>query len=173
MTTGCTTARATANSVGDGACTASCTDVHLHGALIECARRIFPRKTWAFIADVTGLSERSAKYRMAGERTFTAEELGALLHSEHGLEFLAAMMAGSRAAWWRRFGQQMAISDARRMERAARRKLQEALDADRDVAAAIERADAFLVRDAHDDRPVAAAMWPVSGVPRRALAPKT
>lgn len=150
--------------------TDSCTGVHLNRALTACLRKLFPRKTWLHVIALTGISERSAKYRMSEERPFTGDEIARLLRSEHGLDVLAAIMGGARPMWFRRLLQQRAVSDARRFEQVARRRLQEALDADRDLTAAIARADALLVCDADFHRPHADALGAMAGLPRRAMA---
>lgn len=89
-----------ANQGGGETCTISCTTRHLNVTIAQCLRALFPRKTWLRLIELTGLSERTAKYRMSGERDFSAGELATLLRSEHGLEFLAALMIGAEPPWW-------------------------------------------------------------------------
>jgi hypothetical protein len=119
----------------------------LQNAIALAFREVFPRKTWLEIAEWFGLSERGAKHRLAGSREFTADELALMLRSEHGLTFLSAVMADATPRWWVAFKQQVAMKDARRLEAAARRKLQEAIDAEADLSAAISHTDALLDQD--------------------------
>lgn len=126
----------------------------LQNAIALAFRDIFPRKTWLEIAEWFGLSERGAKHRLAGSRDFTAEEIAIMLRSEHGLTFLSAIMADATPRWWVAFKQQVAIKDARRLETAARRKLQEAIDAEADLSATIAHTEALSDQDftrAHTD----------------------
>jgi hypothetical protein len=73
----------------------------LHAALIATAKSISPAKTWGYIARLTGAGERVAKHRVAGTRTFSADEIAALLRSEQGIHFLVAIMADARPKWWK------------------------------------------------------------------------
>jgi hypothetical protein len=121
----------------------------LQKSIVLAFREIFPRKTWLEIAGWFGLSERGAKHRLAGSREFTAEELAIMLRSEHGLRFLSAVMADARPRWWVAFKSQAAITNARRHEAAARRSLQEAVDATADLSAAIARTEILPDQDFH------------------------
>jgi hypothetical protein len=72
----------------------------IQSILTSTLKAIVPRKTWGFLVDFLGLSERVAKHRISGTRAFTADELAALLRSEHGLDFLSAIMADAEPKWW-------------------------------------------------------------------------
>lgn len=148
-----------------------------HGALTamisDAVRASVPRKAWAFLAFALNLTEGGAKHKLYARREYTAGELALLLRSEHGLEILSAVMADSDAGWWRNFKRQMAISDARRHEREARRKLQEAVYATDDLTVAIARAEtALVVSDPDFAGPHVDAMRAVARVPHRPVAPR-
>jgi transcriptional regulator with XRE-family HTH domain len=136
---------------------------------MRVARGLWPSKTANELAGLTGASVRTAERWLAGERTLSAGALSALLRSEYGLDFLAAVMADAQPRWWQRIQAYFAAIDAQRLQRAARRKLKEAIDADADLTAAIARADALLVQDEDFYRPQSDAVRAVARVPDRAL----
>jgi hypothetical protein len=159
------------NFGGAPSCTRSARSVHLNGAIIACCRAVFPHKTWAALASLFGLSERGAKYKLAGDRAFTVDELAVLLRSEHGLQLLITVMGDANPAWWRRLQQQLAIADARQHERVARRRLREAIHAGESLAATIERAEtALCIQDEEFGREQFSAYRTLARVPDRALA---
>lgn len=143
-----------------------------HLRMIKVAKVISPVKTWTYLAELLCLKERAAKHRVAGTRELTVDELAVLLRSEHGLDFLVALMADAEPAWWRRAKAYFAAIDAQWLQRAARRRLREAIDADTELTAAIGRADALLVQDEEFYREHADAVRAAARVSDRALARK-
>lgn len=153
----------------------SCTTVsELQASITNILRAKNPYKTWAFVADLFGLKERSAKHRLANSRAYTIEELQALLRSEDGLDYLAALMGDAEPKWWWWAKQVMAVAAIKRRraedeqeilkletsapaEVGARRRIKGALDANRNLKASIDRAETALgfrrpdvdSRDAH------------------------
>lgn len=123
-------------------------------AIIAVLKAIFPAKTWASLTKLVCMSDSTAKNRMLQRREFTADEIGALLWSEHGREVLIAIMtqAPVEPDWWRVAKSLFQIHDAEKFQHEARQRvrsiLNEAVYADRDLSAAIARADAMLVHDA-------------------------
>lgn len=118
-------------------------------------RGIAPRKTWAYLVHVLGLGERAAKHRLAistdgltVSRDFTVDELAVLLRSEHGFQFLVDVMADAKPAWWKLCRPLMEAADAQRLQMAARKKIQQALEgalnADNDLTATIDRGQTAL-----------------------------
>jgi len=136
------------------------------------ARSLWPRKTAAELAELTGASLRTAERWLAGERTLSTDALAALIRSERGLDFLVALMADAEPVWWRRVKAYFAAIDAQRLQRAARRRLREAIDADTALSAAIGRADALLVQDEEFYREQGDALRAVARGPHRTLARK-
>jgi hypothetical protein len=136
---------------------------------MHVARSLWPRKTAAELAEITGASVRTAERWLAGDRALSTAALAALIRSEHGLNFLVALMAGAEPAWWRRVNAYFAAIDAQRLQRAARRRLREAIDADTALSAAIGRADALLVQDEDFYREQADALRAASRLPHRSL----
>jgi hypothetical protein len=140
----------------------SCTTVsELQASITNIIRRKNPYKTWAFVADLFGLKERSAKHRLANSRVYTIEELQVLLQSEDGLDYLAALMGAAEPKWWWWAKQVMAVAAIKRRraedeqeilkletsapaEVGARRRIKGALDANRSLKASIDRAETAL-----------------------------
>lgn len=145
---------------------------NIHSALILRLKAIFPRKTWASLAILTGTTERTAKHRVSGSREFTVEELRALLRSEHGFEFLSVLMADADCGWWRLCRVMMKAVSARRDRSRIARELHEAVNADRDLSAAIGRAEAALAfQDEDFMRPHVDALGAMARISDRTVAP--
>jgi hypothetical protein len=139
---------------------------------MHVARSVWPRKTAIELATLTGASVRTAERWLAGDRALSADALAALIRSEHGLDFLVALMSGAEPAWWRRVDAYFAAIDAQRLQRAARRRLREAIDADAALSADISRADALLVQDEDFYREQIDARRAAARAPDRPLARK-
>ena len=67
-----------------------------NGAIIAAFKNLFPQHTRKTLADFLGLSDGAARKKLTGERALSVDELATLLRSEHGLDFLAAIMNESR-----------------------------------------------------------------------------
>ena len=98
-----------------------------------------------------GISKRTAKRKLDGDREFNAEEIGKLIRSERGFEIITAIMADHRPEWWRICAPLMDAADIRKMQIAAQRRINKilgsAIDADKSLSASIARADALAVHD--------------------------
>jgi hypothetical protein len=146
------------------------TVVRITGPLMRCAQSLFTSKVAPEIAAIAGVSVRAAERWIAGEREISTDALARLLRSEHGLQFLVAIMGEARPKWWTWFLRIGVVSRVLRRRQADMKLLREAMDADRDVTAAIARADALLIQDEDFHRPFADALRSVAGVPDRAVA---
>ena len=142
------------------------------GAIIAAFKNLFPQHTRKTLADFLGLSDGAARKKLTGERALSVDELATLLRSEHGLDFLAAIMTGAEPMWWHRAKAYFAAIDAQRLQRATRRKLREVIDADTAISADIERADALLVQDEDFYGRHVDALRAASRAPHRPLARK-
>jgi hypothetical protein len=138
---------------------------------MHAARSLWPHKTAVELARITNTSVRTAERWLAGS-TLSTDALTALLRSEHGLDFLAAIMTGAEPMWWHRAKAYFAAIDAQRLQRATRRKLKEVIDADTAISADIERADALLVQDEDFYGRHVDALRAASRAPHRPLARK-
>jgi hypothetical protein len=98
-----------------------------------------------------GVSDKTAKRKLKMERAITTEELGILIRSERGFEIVSAIMGDARPAWWRIVVPLMDAADARKMQIAARRRVEKTiesvLDADKALAASIQYAESLAVQD--------------------------
>jgi len=144
-----------------------------NGAIVATVKNLFPQHTRKTLARILGLSDGAARKKLTGERAFSVDELAVLLRSEQGIHFLVALMADAEPPWWSRVQAYFAAIDAQRMQRAARRRLREAINDDAELSAAIARADALLVHDEDFHRPMADAVRAVARVPSSAVATAT
>lgn len=72
----------------------------LHETITDYMKMRFPRKTWGFLANLIGSTERVAKHRLSNARSYTIDELQMMLQSEDGFEVLQILMEGSQPKWW-------------------------------------------------------------------------
>lgn len=121
-----------------------------------------------------GLTDKTAKRKLKLERSLSSEELGHLIRSEQGFHIVTAIMGDARPEWWRICSALMDASDIRKMQMAAQRRiaktLEGALDADRDLSAAITRAETLAFQDEEHARPHIDALRSMARVPGGALA---
>lgn len=63
-------------------------------------RAFWPVKTAAKVAYLTGVSERSVKFWLAGETRMSLEHVVALLKTDAGYEILEAVLGDTKIEWW-------------------------------------------------------------------------
>lgn len=180
-------AGAEANRRGEPRDTAEGTADRLISAVMRVAHSLWPTKTAAHLVARTQVSERAAKFWLAERKEMSADALVRLLRSEEGFEFLDAIMADARPAWWLGCQRVLAIAQVRRRQAEDRRLLEQleqdpgmartrrslkgAIDADRSLSAAIGRAEAALRLPATKHaRRGADAQRAGSGLPHRTVA---
>lgn len=165
-----------ANDRVSDSCTIDAQFVHLNLVIAKTAKVVFT-KPYRVLCDLFHIKERDAKYRLAGERKFSGAELAKLLQTEEGFHFIAAIMAdaATKPQWWRICAPTMEAADIRTMQLKAQRRIKKALegaiDADKDLSAAIARADTFAFYDPDFYRPHSDALRSMASVPDRAVAP--
>lgn len=119
-----------------------------------------------------GVSDKTAKRKLNLERGLTVEELGKLIRSERGFEIVAAIIGDAKPQWWRIMVPLMDAADARQVQIAARRRLaktiESAVDADRHLTAALQRAEALSDQD--HVGPYTDALRSMDGLQNRAVA---
>lgn len=121
-----------------------------NGATVATIKNLFPQHTRKALARLLGLSDGAARKKLTGERAFSASELAALLRSEHGLDFLAAIMAGASPRWWVQVQSAFKLGAMRRH----RQQLQEAINEAERLGDTLARAETALgVCDADFHRP--------------------
>lgn len=149
-----------ANRLGAESWTANTRSVDTTGLIANVCRAAFGRKTWAQLSEITGLSERAAKSRLAHERDFTIHELRALLRSEQGIHFLVALMDEARPAWWSALLRMGMLGGIARRRAADLRLLRKVAHADQATTAALPAA--LLVQDQDFYSPVVEALESVA-----------
>ena len=100
------------------------TDVGASQQLRNLFRRLWPKKTAAYLAIAGDITVRQAERILAGHG-IGAAVLIHLLRSEHGAEVLEITMQGVMPAWWREAFHERKIANARRKRQAAERELRE------------------------------------------------
>jgi hypothetical protein len=109
-----------ANFGGAETCTTyqkTCTVSALQVAITDIIKSKKPAgtKAWAYLCDLFGIKERSAKSRLSNSVSYTIEELQALIQGEDGRDFLDALMADAEPEWWIWTKQIMAQAAKRRL----------------------------------------------------------
>ena len=126
--------------------------------ILRKIKDIFETKTVPALAALLGVTVKTARNRVERERKFTIDELATMMHSDHGWEVVAAIMADAPRPpqWWRICAPVMNAAEIRKMQMVAQRRvanaLEDALDADQDLTAAIERAELLAIRATNEPR---------------------
>lgn len=126
MTTASVTAGALSNSGGAKICTVrkkTCTVSRIQQAISDLVYEQNPKKTWAFIADLFNLQERTAKNRLSNTASYSVEELQLLFQGDHGEAYLKAMMADAEPPWWKALRASIALSEARVLQAEAQQRV--------------------------------------------------
>lgn len=117
--------------------------LRMNAELMQKARELFPNKTALHLVEITGYSQRTCEYWLSGDAKMPADALAMVLRSEWGLDFLEVLMAESSAPWWRKLAAYFATITAVKLQKAARRKMQEAIDADGELNGLLQQDEAF------------------------------
>jgi hypothetical protein len=117
--------------------------LRLNSDVMRKSRTVFPVKTAHHIADITGYSVRAAERWLSERVVIPSDALAALIQSEWGKDFLAAVMTDNTPKWWLQLKAWLAAIDYAAAERKQRRKLRELLD----DAAQMQDSTALLLQD--------------------------
>lgn len=98
--------------------------------IVDTAREIFPVKTALQLAEITGYPLRTVEAWLTGHVKIPTDAFIALLHSDHGREFIAAVMADGAPRWWLQLKAFFGAIDLAVAQRIHRRKMKALLDAD-------------------------------------------
>jgi hypothetical protein len=98
--------------------------------IVETARTVFPIKTALQLTEITGYPLRTVERWLTGKVKIPADAFVALLHSEHGREFLAGVMTDNTWKWWLQLKAFFGAIDLAVAQRIHRRKMKALLDAD-------------------------------------------
>lgn len=127
------------------------------------------------LGDWLNISNKQSDRKLGCERSFSDDEIGALIRSEQGLQIVTAIMGDANPKWWRICAALMDAADVRQMQIVAQRRiaktLREAIDADADITAAIQRSEALAFHDEEHMRPHLDALRAMARLSDRAVAP--
>lgn len=98
--------------------------------IIDRARELFPVKTALQLAEITGYPLRTVESWLTGTVKIPTDAFVALLHSEYGRDFIAAVMTDGTPRWWLQLKAFFNAIDLAVAQRAHRRKMKALLDAD-------------------------------------------
>lgn len=93
--------------------------------ILVTIRQLFPEKTAQNLSAISKASQRSCEEWISGRSNLSADAVVNLLRSDHGLEFLEAIVSDARPIWWRQFRRQVRAGNLKR----ELRELQQQLDA--------------------------------------------
>jgi hypothetical protein len=113
-----------------GNCVRSRRKLRSNVLLIERARELFPIKTAPQLAEITGYPQRTVESWLTGSVKIPTDAFVSLLHSEHGREFLAAVMTDATPRWWLQLKAFFGAIDLAVAQRIHRRKMKALLDDD-------------------------------------------
>lgn len=123
-----------AKKVGEDRFAKSRRGLRTNSVIMLQAHDLWPLKTAQKVAEITGYSSRAVQDWDAQRARIPADALAALLQSDWGREFLAAVMEQAEPRWWTKLKAFFNALDVMAMQRITRRKLKEALDADQYLA---------------------------------------
>jgi hypothetical protein len=92
------------------------------------SRDVFPVKTAHHLADITGYSTRAAERWLSEKVIIPSDALAALIQSQWGREYLAAVMTDSTPRWWLVFKAHLKRISFEAAEALQARKYQELLN---------------------------------------------
>jgi hypothetical protein len=74
--------------------------LRLNAAVMQKTRDVFPLKTAQYLAEITGYSLRTCEYWLSEKVVIPSDALAALIQSEWGRDYLAAVMTDTTPKWW-------------------------------------------------------------------------
>lgn len=102
--------------------------LRLNSSVMQKSRDVFPVKTAHHLADITGYSLRTAEYWLSEKVVIPSDALAALIQSQWGREYLAAVMTDSTPRWWLTFKAHLKRISFEAAEALQARKYQELLN---------------------------------------------
>ena len=102
------------NSRGAKVCTSKCNNLHKILPFELFLRAVWPADRTKNYMRLTGLSERTAKYRSDGVPPPGYGEIVAILRSDHGFDFLEHVMGQASPKWWKSVRKARGLGDMRR-----------------------------------------------------------
>lgn len=87
---------------GEKFCTRSAISFAAFDKFLKVIRAAWPQKTAAHVAHITGTTERTVQFWLAGTTRMSVDAVVALLKTEAGYDILKAVMGDDcKAEWWR------------------------------------------------------------------------
>lgn len=99
----CTGALSSATTEPESGFTRSGIAMQTIDVICDVARRVFPQKTATNLSAISGTCERGVRAWLARRAGLSADALANILRSEHGLEFLEAIVGDAKPVWYRQF----------------------------------------------------------------------
>jgi hypothetical protein len=134
--------------------------------IIDRARELFPIKTAQQLAEITGYPLRTVEAWLTGNVKIPTDAFVALLHSDYGRDFIAAVMTDATPRWWLQLKAFFNAIDLAVAQRAHRRKMKALLDAD--YASQIPHAALFQDEEFYGAQPAPPRQLPRAVVRRKA-----
>lgn len=113
-----------------GSCVRSRKRLRSNVLIIDRARELFPVKTAMQLSEITGYPLRTVESWLTGTVKIPTDAFVALLHSDYGRDFIAAVMTDGTPRWWLQLKAFFNAIDLAVAQRAHRRKMKALLDAD-------------------------------------------
>lgn len=90
-----------AKTMGEKFCTKSAISFAAFDKFLRVIRGAWPQKTAAHVAHITGTTERTVQFWLAGTTRMSVDAVVALLRTEAGYDILNAVMGDDcKAEWW-------------------------------------------------------------------------
>lgn len=166
MATASVTRAKYANDATAGSCGRTRRKLRSNVLLIERARELFPIKTALQLAEITGKPLRTVESWLDGTVKIPTDAFVELLHSDHGRDFLSAVMTDATPRWWLQLKAFFGAIDLAVAQRIHRRKMKALLDAD--FASQIPHAALFQDEEFYSAQPAPPRQLHRSVVPRKA-----
>jgi hypothetical protein len=142
-----------------------------NGRVLRRVRALYPVKTAIYLHQITGEPVRTCEYWLSKDR-LPSEAVWALLHSEHGMDFLIDAMGDARPKWWTWLARIFVVTDAICQRDAAEARLKSTVGTARETTDAISRARqaAQIVHDQEPYSPRPDAVHAMASISDSALA---
>lgn len=92
-------------------------------AVTNAINKLWPKKTTAHVSFLTGVSERSVQFWLAGETRMSLEHAAALMRTDEGYLILKAIMGDCKAEWWIDTMMAAELRESRKIQRAEARRM--------------------------------------------------
>lgn len=130
--------------------------LRLNAAVMQKSRDLFSLKTAHHLAEITGYSLRTCEYWLSEKVVIPSDALAALIQSEWGREYLAAVMVDQTPRWWLSLKALIARMSADAARAIQERKYREMLDEEARAERAYSAAPRFQDDPFYEGQPAPA-----------------